>query len=174
MLGVLVAVVAVVVGATAASGWRGGPADASATGSTGRPPMSVAVPGPVSPPAPGSLAAALPDPPAAASDPSVASLAGELVVESGELRVERLTLADASTIYRVTITAGPYVVRDMPAIISADGRALGVATESVDLSSLVLHTTDAAVTTPGTTVALTYGLPGAADVDWSATVEVAA
>lgn len=182
VLGVLVAVIAVVVGATAASGWRGSSTDESATGTTGRSNLSVAVPGPdahadaqpdAQPEAASSLFDALPALPAAASDPAAAALAGDLVAQGADLRVEQVAVDATTTLYRVTISAGPYVMRDMPAIISADGSPLGIAAESVDLSSLVLWTDDAAVVTAGTEIALSYGLPGQAPVEWSTTIEVA-
>ena len=49
---------------------------------------------------------------------------------------------EVSSVFRVTISAGPYVIRDMPAIVSVDGVPVGIGAESVDLASLVLCTYD--------------------------------
>ena len=74
--------------------------------------------------------------------------------------------------FRVTISAGPYVIRDMPAIVSVDGVPVGIGAESVDLGSLVLWTHDEVVVSDGATVGLSYGLPGSAAIEWSTTLEV--
>ena len=185
MLGAIVAVLAVVVGATAVSGWRSDRADVSAAGATGRSISPAAAPGPdVEAPVAAGLFAEVPAPPDAARDASLAGKAGTLVAQGADLRVESVALAAPTTVevdgvsravssvYRVTISAGPYVVRDMPAIVSVDGKPIGIGAESVDLSSLVLFTYDDAVVTDGATVALSYGLPGQATIDWSTTLEV--
>lgn len=110
--------------------------------------------------------------------------AGVPVARGSDLLVERVELPapvtvetggvarEVTVVYRVTVSAGPYVMRDQRAILSADGVALGVAAESVDLSSLVLYTYDDAVVTAGTTISLSYGLPGDAPVEWSTLVEL--
>jgi hypothetical protein len=188
VLGAIVAVLAVVVGATAASGWRPG-ADPSAAGQSGRSISPAAAPGPdevqdVAAQASGGLLAEVPAPPDAARDATLATKAGTLVAQGADLQVESVALAapttvevngvsrEVSSVYRVTISAGPYVMRDMPAIISVDGSPIGIGAESVDLGSLVLFTYDDAVVSNGATVALSYGLPGQAPTDWSTTLEV--
>lgn len=105
------------------------------------------------------------------------------MAQGAEVTVERVDLPAATTVdlggeprevsvvYRVTASAGPYVMRDQPAIIAADGTALGVAAESVDLSRLVLYTYDDGVSIPGVTLSLSYGLPGEAPIEWSTTLE---
>ena len=142
------------------------------------------MPGPDEVQAPAGLFDAVPAPPDAARDASLAAKAGTLVAQGADLRVESVPLAapttvevggesrEVTSVYRVTITAGPYVMRDMPAIISVDATPIGVAAESVDLSSLVLFTYDDAVVSDGATVALSYGLPSQASTDWSTTLEV--
>jgi hypothetical protein len=188
VLGAIVAVLAVVVGATAASGWRPG-ADPSAAGQSGRSISPAAAPGPdevsdVAAQASGGLNASVPAPPDAARDASLATKAGTLVAQGADLKVESVALAapttvdvngisrEVSSVYRVTISAGPYVMRDMPAIISVDGAPIGIGAESVDLGSLVLFTYDDVIVTSGATVALSYGLPSQAPTDWSTTLEV--
>ena len=174
----VVGVVGVVVGATAATGRQAGltaePADAPEVEQVDDAAPAVA----------GGLFAVVPIPPEAARDPSLAERAGPLVAQGEALRVESVPLTvpttveiggvdrEATTVYRVTISAGPYVVRDLPAILAVDGIPIGVAAESVDLSSLVLFTHDDVVVTDGATIALAYGLPGHAPSDWSATIEV--
>ena len=65
-----------------------------------------------------------------------------------DLRVESVALSRWSqgtvrgAVFRVTISAGPYVIRDMPAIVSVDGVPVGIGAESVDLASLVVWTHD--------------------------------
>jgi len=184
VLAAIVAVLAVVVGATAASGWRADQTDQSAAHQPGRSIVPAAAPGPEQSPAPVGLFAEVPVPPDAARDASLAGQAGTLVAQGVGVRVESVALAAPTTVevgggsravssvYRVTISAGPYVVRDMPAIVAVDGAPIGVAAESVDLGSLVLFTYDDLVVTDGATVALSYGLPGQAPTDWSATLEV--
>ena len=187
VLATLVAVGAVVIGTTAASGWRADRDNQSATGESGRsnqPAAASASRDPAAPNAAAGLFAAVPAPPDAARDASLTGKPGTLVAQGTDVRVELVPLAtpttvdvdgvsrEVSAVYRVTISAGPYVVRDMPAVVSADGAPLGVAAESVDLSSLVLFTYDDAVATDGATVALSYGLPDQAPIDWSATLEV--
>lgn len=159
MLGVLIAVVAVVVGTAAATGWPVGRADRAGTGW------------------PGERADV-------ATDPAVVGRAGVLVAQGPGVTVERVELPAPTTIgtggaahevtavYHVTVSAGPYVMRDQRAVLAADGIALGVAAESVDLGSLELYTYDEAVVTDGVIISLTYGLPGEAPVDWSTTLEL--
>jgi len=132
----------------------------------------------------GGLFAEVPAPPDAARDAALAAKAGTLVAQGADLVIESVALAApitvdvagvsraVSSVYRVTISAGPYVIRDMPAIVSVDGAPIGVAAESVDLGSLVLFTYDDVVVADGATVALSYGLPGDAPTDWSTTLEV--
>jgi hypothetical protein len=188
VLGTLVAVVGVVAGATAATGWQDGRADQSAAGQSGRSLAPPAAPEPAAEPAaepaPVGLFAAVPAPPDAARDAALAGAPGTLVAQGTDLRVESVALPapltveiggvsrEVSSVYRVTVTAGPYVVRDMPAILAVDGVAIGVAAESVDLGSLVLFTHDEVIVTDGATVSLSYGLPGAASIEWSTTLEV--
>jgi len=185
VLGALVAVIAVVVGATAASGWRADRTDLSAADPSGRSITPAAAPGPDElAPAAAGLFDVVPAPPDAARDAALAGRAGTLVAQGTDLRVESVPLAAATTVevggvsrevtqvYRVTVSAGPYVMRNMPAIISVDGAALGVAAESVDLASLVLFTYDDLVVTDGATVALSYGLFGQSPTEWSTTLEV--
>jgi hypothetical protein len=186
--GVLVAVVAVVVGATAATGWQADRADVSAAGPSGRSILPAAAPGPDEVQAPltasSGLFAEVPAPPDAARDASLAAKPGTLVAQGTDLRVESVELAAPTTVdvngvsrvvssvYRVTISAGPYVMRDMPAIISVDSTPIGIGAESVDLSTLLVFTYDDVIVTDGATVALSYGLPDAAPTDWSTTLEV--
>jgi hypothetical protein len=188
VLGTLVAVLAVVVGLTAATGWRADRGDPSAAGSSGRSILPAAVPGPdvaqADAQASEGLFATVPAPPDAARDPQLATKAGTLVAQGADVKVESVALDAATTVevggvsrevtsvYRVTVSAGPYQMRDMPAILSVDGAPMGVGAESVDLASLVLFTYDDAVATDGATIALSYGLPGQAPTDWSTTLEV--
>jgi hypothetical protein len=189
VLGTLVAVVGVVVGATAATGWQADPADQSAAGDSGRSISPAAAPGPdealdVPAQAADGLFAEVPAPPDAARDASLAEKPGTLVAQGADLVVESVPLAapitvdvdgvsrEVSSVYRVTISAGPYVMRDMPAIISVDGKPIGVAAESTDLARLVLFGYDDVIVTDGATVALSYGLPNQAPTDWSTTLEV--
>jgi hypothetical protein len=187
VLGVLVAVVGVVVGATAATGWRADPADPSAAGPSGRSIVPAAALGREEVQTPltaGGLFAEVPAPPDAARDVSLVNKAGTVVAHGAGLLVESVVLAapttvevngvsrEVSSVYRVTISAGPYAVRDMPAIISVDSTPIGIGAESVDLSALVLFTYDDAIVTDGATVGLSYGLPGSAPTDWSTTLEV--
>jgi hypothetical protein len=183
VLGAIVAVLAVVVGATVASGWRPG-SDPSAAGQSGRSQAPAAAPGPNEDVAAPGLFATVPAPPDAARDAALAVKPGTLVAQGTDLRVESVPLAapttvevggvsrSASSVFRVTITAGPYEVRDMPAIVSVDGVPVGIGAESVDLSSLVLFTYDPVIVTDGATVSLSYGLPGQAPADWTTTLEV--
>jgi hypothetical protein len=187
VLGTLVAVGAVVAGATAATGGQS-PLDQSAAGQTGRSISPAAAPGPDEAPdeaqAPAGLFAEVPAPPDAARDAALATKTGTLVAQGADVIVESVALAapttvevdgvsrEVSAVYRVTISAGPYVMRDMPAIISVDAKPIGMAAESVDLSRLVLFTYDDVIVTDGATVALSYGLPTAASIDWSTTLEV--
>jgi hypothetical protein len=190
VLGVVVAVLAVVVGATAASGWRSDRAENAVADQGDRADRSVipaAEPEPapdLAAPAPGMLTE-VPAAPDAARDATLADKAGTLVARGDDVLVVAVELAgpttvvvdgvsrEVSTVYRVTITAGPYVMRDMPAVVSVDGVPIGVGAESVDLSSLVVWTFDDRVATNGPTIAVTYGLPGQAAIDWSTTLEVA-
>jgi hypothetical protein len=126
----------------------------------------------------------VPAPPDAARDPALATQTGTLVAQGADVRVESVALAAPTTVevdglprvvssvYRVTISAGPYVVRDMAAIVSIDGVPIGVGAESSDLASLVLYTHDDSVATDGAVIALSYGLPDQATPDWSTTLEV--
>jgi len=185
--GVLVAVVGVVVGATAATGWRADRADVSVAGDSGRSILPPAAPEPDEAqvqPVDGGFLAEVPAPPDAARDASLAAKTGTVVAQGTDLLVELVALAapttveikgasrEVSSVYRVTISAGPYAVRDMPAIISVNNAPIGIGAESVDLSTLVLFTYDDVIVTDGATVALSYGLPGSASTDWSTTLEV--
>ena len=126
----------------------------------------------------------MPAPPDAARDASLAGKTGTLVAQGDDVRVESVALSvptavevdgvsrEVSAVYRVTISAGPYVIRDMPAIVSVDGVPIGIGAESVDLSSLVLFSYDDAVVRDGATLGLSYGLPGQAPTEWSTTLEV--
>ena len=187
VIGVLVAVVAVVAGATAATGWRADQPDQASAGVSGLSAQVPAPPGQVPdgmPGASGGLVDVLPDPPDAARDASLTGKAGTLMAQGDDLRIESVALAAPTTVeihgldrevvsvYRVTISAGPYVVRNMPAILAVDGVPLGVAIESVDLGSLVLYSHDDVVVTDGATITLSYGLPDAAPLVWSTTIEV--
>ena len=189
VLGALVAVFAVVAGATAATGWRADRVGGTAADTSGRSVSPVAAPGPDQ--AGADLAAAaptlfdvVPAPPDAARDASLADKAGSLVAQGADVRVESVELAApvtvavggsdrvVSSVYRVTITAGPYVIRDMPAVVSVDGTPVGIGAESVDLARLVLWSFDDALVVDGATIALSYGLPGSVPTDWSTTLEV--
>jgi len=126
----------------------------------------------------------LPAPPDAARDPAVVARLGDLVARGADLSIERVALTDSITVdvagksvdvafvYRVTVSAGPYLMRDMPAVLSVGSTALGVAAESSDLAQLVLYTHDPAVLVDGATIGLTYGAPGDVPADWSTTIEV--
>lgn len=128
----------------------------------------------------GGLFEQVPVPPDAARDGRLAGKPGTLVARGTDVVVESVALEaptvvdgrEVSAVFRVTVSAGPYLVRDMPAILSVDGTPVGVAAESVDLASLVLFSHDDVVVTDGATIALSYGLPGQAPADWSATLEV--
>jgi hypothetical protein len=113
----------------------------------------------------------VPAPPAAARDAAMATRAGTLVARGADVVVESVP-DGSSSVFRVTISAGPYVVRDMPAIVSVDGVAVGIGAESVDLGSLVLFSSDPRLVTDGAAIAVSYGLPGSVPADWSTTLEV--
>lgn len=184
VLGVVVAVVAVITGATMVAGEPASSRQAPGGNATGSGPptresgRSVAA-------APGAASSqALPPPPDAAREPSVRSLVGVVVARGSDIVVERVDLPapviadtggaprEVTAVYRLTVSAGPYVMRDMPAVLAADGVALGVAAESAGLESLVLYTYDDVVATQGATISLSYGLPADAPVEWSATLDV--
>jgi hypothetical protein len=111
--------------------------------------------------------------PTPAIDASARTRPGRLVARGEGVTVEVVDMPSATTVYRLTLTSGPYAVRDAAAVVSVDGQALGTARETPDLSALVLLTSDPAVVQRGATIALTYGLPDEAPVAWSATVEPA-
>jgi hypothetical protein len=182
VVGVFHAVVAIVVAATAmtrGSGPNGTPAGAD--------PVSVqpalASSGASQQTTDESFVGQLPDTSQAFADPALMTRAGTEVATGSDARIERVALTAPLTVqlggsattvdvvYRITITAGPYVVRDMPAIVSIDGRALGVAMESADLSALTAFTFDASVL-DGTTLGVSYGLPDATNAVWSTPLEV--
>jgi hypothetical protein len=173
VLGALIAVFAVVLGTAAATGSVPGATNHSAVPDRQLTPVSQGDDSStrVQDAAPVGMAA-IPAPPDAARDATVAATPGRLLATGQSLTIEEVPLADGTTILRLTATAGPYQMRDMPAVLSVDGQALGRAAESTDLSSLVLYTTDEAVLTDGATIALTYGLPGQAPAVWSTTVTV--
>jgi hypothetical protein len=135
-------------------------------------------------PAPGGLSSQIPDTSAAARQPALLTASGVLVAHGDRFRIYRLHLASpvtvrvrgssltTSTVYRIDLTAGPYQVRDMPNVVSMDGRPLAVGLESRDLSKLSAFTFDGSVLTSGATLQVSYGLATEASTTWTGTIEV--
>lgn len=186
MVGVFLAVAAVVLGATAATGRGARPTEAPAAAAVQFNPAADPAANPQGAgdqPSDG-LLSKIPDTSLAAGDEALRTRPGVLVAEGDKLRIEKVPLTAPATVsvrgatvtvdsvYRITITAGPYAMRDMPAIVSIDNRPLAIGGESADLASLVAFTFDDSVVTSGATVAVSYGLPDQTTTVWSTTLEV--
>jgi hypothetical protein len=189
--GVFLAVVAVVLAATMATG-RGHPGEAPAASADVRiapaadPAADSQNPDYQNPAdqAPEQSVSQVPDTSLAAGNTALYTRAGTLVAQGDALRIERVALDSPATVdvrgasvtvdsvFRITISAGPYEMRDMPAIVSINDRALSVGVESTDLADLVAFTFDSSVVSAGATLAVSYGLPGSVPSVWSTTVEV--
>lgn len=130
------------------------------------------------------MASKIPDTSVVAENASLHTKPGVVVARGHDFVVERVSLAHPTTyslhgqthvahsFYRVTISAGPYQVRDMPAVLSINGHPLCLGMESPDLSSLLGFTFDHVVLTNGATLAVSYGLPSATSTIWKAKIEV--
>jgi hypothetical protein len=117
-------------------------------------------------------------------DPALRTRPGTAVASGDRYRIDEIALDAPTTVVvdgqtvqrdavlRITITGGPFPVRDAPAVIALDGTALAIATESVDLSTLVAFTFDEKVLVPGATLSFGYGMPDSTPAVWSAPVEV--
>jgi hypothetical protein len=183
VVGVFVAVVAVVLGATAATGWRTHHHEAPAASAHA----------PVSPLAavsqgggqiPGSFSSRIPDTSMAAQDAALQKRAGVLVARGKDFRIEQVTLTkptsvsvrgttiQATSVYRITITAGPYQMRDMPNVVSLNQRPLAIGMESADLTSLTAFTFDRSVLTDGAALTVSYGPPSSQSTTWTSAIEV--
>jgi len=177
----------VVIGATAATAWRGKPqpAPAAATNpsvnhSAGNH-ASVAL---SSDPARGSFSSQIPDTSVAAQDQALRTRPGDLVAQGRDFRIERVRLTHpatvtvrgkdvtATTVLRIVITAGPYQMRDLPSIVSLGGNPLAVGLEATDLASLTAFTFDGSVLTQGATLAVSWGLPTSQSTTWTSVIEV--
>jgi hypothetical protein len=109
---------------------------------------------------------------------------GVLVARGNHFIIEKVALPRALTVdvrgtsvvahsvYRITITAGPYQMRDMPAVVSLGNRPLALGIESTDLASLMAFSFDSSVLTPGATLQVSYGLPDKFTTVWSSVIEV--
>ena len=190
LVGVFVAVIAVVVGATAASGWRSHHAGAPAAAANVRiqpaadPASDLRDDADSLETAPDSMVSQIPDTSIAAGDDALRTRPGTLVAQGDQFRIEKVALTapvtvtvkgaaiTADSVFRITITAGPYEMRDMPAVVSLDNSPLAMGIESVDLASLTAFTFDASVVTNGATLSVSYGLPNPTSTVWSAPVEV--
>jgi hypothetical protein len=188
--GVFLAVVAVVLAATMATG-RGHSGEAPAASADVR---FDAAANPAADPkdpsdqqaerAPDRFASQVPDTSLAAGNPVLYERAGTLVARGADVRIEKIALDSPATVdvrgtsvtvtsvFRITISAGPYEMRDMAPVVSVDGRALAIGSESADLANLVAFTFDSSVVHAGSTLAVTYGLPGSTTPMWSTTLEV--
>lgn len=187
MAGVFLAVVAVVIGASAATGWRAHQDQAPAASAHVRINPAVDPAADLADSAEQSQAGLLsqiPDTSIAAGDGALHARAGVLVAQGDKFRIEKVALTTpvtvsvqgtsitADSVYRVTITAGPYVMRDMAAIVSINNRPLAMGMESADLASLMAFTFDSSVLTSGASLAVSYGLPDQTNTVWSSSVEV--
>lgn len=182
-LGVFLAVVAVVVGATAATGWRPHPEQRPAAARTADVRQA---PDPFASDksAPGSTASEIPDTSVAAQDEALHSRAGRVVARGHQFRIEKVALTSPVTVtvrgasittdvvYRIAITAGPYPMRDMPAVVSIDNRPLAVGMESADLASLMAFTFDSSILTQGASLEVSYGLPSKTATVWTSSIGV--
>jgi hypothetical protein len=183
VVGVFVAVVAVVLGAAAATGWRTHHKEAPAAAAHA-PDNSVAAVALSSDPVPGSFASRIPDTSVAAQDAALQTRAGVLVARGKDFRIEKVDLARpttvdvrgrsfrATSVYRIVITAGPYRMQDMPSIVSLNTRPLAIGLESVDLQSLTAFTFDKSVLTDGALLTVSLGLPNSQSTTWTSAIEV--
>jgi hypothetical protein len=109
------------------------------------------------------------------TDPALRSRPGTLRAQGDRYVVEEVPLdpAAGTTVFRITISGGPFPVRDAAAIVAVDGVAVGVGIESADLSALMAFTSDPAVLRPGAILSYAYGRPEDTPSVWSAPVELA-
>jgi hypothetical protein len=183
VVGVFVAVVAVVVGATAATGWR--TPDKEAPAAAAHAPINPVVAVPLgSDPAPGSFSSRIPDTTIATQDEALRTRPGVLVARGKDFRIERVALTHpatvsvrgkamtATSVFRIVITAGPYQMRDMPSVVSLGERPLAIGMESSDLASLTSFTFDRSVLTQGATLRVSWGLPTPQSTTWTSAIEV--
>jgi hypothetical protein len=143
--------------------------------------LSSQIPGP---PSPGGLSSQIPDTSAAASQTALLTASGVLVAHGNRFHIYQLRLAEpvtitvrgrsftTTTVYRIDIAAGPYEIRDLPNVVSLNGRPLAVGLESRDLSRLQAFTFDQSVLTRGATLQVSYGLATETSTTWSDTIEV--
>jgi hypothetical protein len=67
-------------------------------------------------------------------------------------------MLELSTAWRLTVTGGPFTVRDAPAVISVDGVPIGIGAESADLRRLTVVTFNRAALRDGGTISVGYGI----------------
>ena len=67
-------------------------------------------------------------------------------------------MQEVSTAWRLTVTGGPFTVRDAPAVISIDGVPIGIGAESPDLRRLTVVTFNRAALRDGGTISVGYGI----------------
>jgi len=67
-------------------------------------------------------------------------------------------MQEVSTAWRITVTGGPFTVRDAPAVISIDGVPIGIGAESPDLRRLTVVTFNRAALRDGGTISVGYGI----------------
>jgi hypothetical protein len=71
-----------------------------------------------------------------------------------EVRGQRVEVDKA---WRITITGGPFPVRNLPAVIWVDDQVVGVGVENERLSGLTAITFDSSLLHEGSTISLSYG-----------------
>lgn len=175
---VAVVTVALLVGTAVVAGRHGDRAKLTVTGPAGQPS------GQQPAAADEGSAASVPHGDPAAADPELRTRSGRVVARADRTTIEEVPLSAPATVevrgeqritdsvYRITISAGPFAVRDAPVIVSLGGQPLCIASETTDLASVVCFTFDQAVVTQGSTMTLAHGLPGQARTEWTGTIEV--
>lgn len=183
VVGVFLAVVAVVLGTTVAVGWRAHHTQAPAAAPHANLNPAAALPQGHDL-VPGSTASRIPDTSIAAGNQALHTRSGVLVARGDHVTIEKVALSKpvsvavrgtsvtAHSVYRIAITAGPYQMRDMPAVVSLGNRPLAVGMESVDLKSLLAFTFDSSVLSPGASLRVSYGLANPSTTVWSSAIEV--
>ncbi|HLG13077.1 MAG TPA: hypothetical protein VJH03_00945 [Blastocatellia bacterium] len=66
-------------------------------------------------------------------------------------------MVEVARAWRLTVTGGPFTVRNAPAVISIDGVPVGIGVESPDLRRLTVITFDRALLHEGGTISVSYG-----------------
>jgi hypothetical protein len=92
--------------------------------------------------------------------------AGAVVAQGEGIVVETVTAPAASgsgagsDALRLTLTRGPFQVRDLPIVVRVDGRVIGRARPGPDLSTAAVVSFDRSWVRPGAQVTWSYGDPG--------------